>query len=74
MLSYDSETFHLTSKGLGEMFEGDLKDMCAENFRWCRLVAEQGVPHAQIRERGPSLAAAEILVRAKCVRPAEQLR
>ena len=28
-LSYGSETFDMTSEGLGEMFEGDLVDMCA---------------------------------------------
>ena len=31
-LSKGSETSDMTSKGLGEMFEGDCADMCAEKF------------------------------------------
>ena len=36
MLYYGSETLDMTSKQLGEMFEGDSADMCAKKFRWCR--------------------------------------
>ena len=31
-MSYGSETSDMTSKGLGEMFEGDSADMCAGKF------------------------------------------
>ena len=49
----------MTSEGLGEMFEGDSADMCAENFRSCRWGAERRVSRAQTRERGPPSARAE---------------
>jgi hypothetical protein len=31
-MSYGSETSDMTSEGLGEMFEGDSAEMCAEKF------------------------------------------
>ena len=31
-LSYGSETLHMTSEGLGQMFEGDFADTCANKF------------------------------------------
>ena len=43
----------MTSEGLGEMFEGDSADMCAEKFPLVSMVAERRVWRAQTRERGP---------------------
>ena len=50
----------MTSEGLGEMFEGDSADMCAENFSLVSMGAERRVNRAQTRERGPPSAPAEI--------------
>ena len=55
--SLGSETSDMTSRGLGEMFEGD----SAENFRYCRWGAERRVSRAQTRERGPTSVLVEIL-------------
>ena len=53
----------MTSEGLGEMFEGDSADMCAEKFRWG---AEGRVSGAQTRERGPPSALAEFYMQLRC--------
>ena len=50
----------MTSEGLGEMFEGDSEDMCAEKFLLVWMEAERRVSHAQTQERGPPSALAEI--------------
>ena len=50
-----------TSEGLGEMFEGDFPDMCADKFPLVLIGAEQRVERAQTRERGPPSAAAYML-------------
>ena len=50
----------MTSKGLGEMFEGDSADMCAEKFPLVWMGAERRVSRAQNQERGPPSALAEI--------------
>ena len=52
----------MTSEGLGEMFEGDFADTCAENFPMVSMGAEQRVERAQTRERGPPAAPAEICI------------
>ena len=59
-LSKGSENSDMTSKGLGEMFEGDSADMYAGNFRSRRWGAELRVSGEQTRERGPPSALAEI--------------
>ena len=44
----------MTSKGLGEMFEGDsAADMCAGKFMLVLMGAERRVSRAQTQERGP---------------------
>ena len=50
----------MTSKGLGEMFEGDSADMCAGKFMLVLMGAERRVSRAQTRERGPPSALAEL--------------
>ena len=50
----------MTSEGLGEMFEGDFADTCAEKFPLVSMGAELRVNHAQTRERGPPSAPVEI--------------
>ena len=53
----------MSSEGLGEMFEGNFADTCAEkNHRWCRWGADLRVKRAQTRERGPPSAPGEILL------------
>ena len=49
-----------TSEGLGEMFEGDFADTCANKFPLVLMGAEQRVERAQTQERGPPSVAAEI--------------
>ena len=43
----------MTSEGLGEMFEGDSADKCAEKFPLVLMGAERRVERAQTQERGP---------------------
>jgi hypothetical protein len=43
----------MTSEGLGEMFEGDSADTCAEFFLLMSMGAKRRVSRAQTRERGP---------------------
>jgi hypothetical protein len=50
----------MTSKGLGEMFEGDSADMCAGKFMLVLMGAERRVSRAQTRERGPPSMLAEL--------------
>ena len=33
----------MTYEGLGEMFEGDFTDMCADQFCWCKWGVERCV-------------------------------
>ena len=43
----------MTSEGLGEMFEGDYADMCADKFPLVSMGAEQGVKRAQTGKQDP---------------------
>ena len=43
----------MTSEGLGEMFEGDSADTCAEKFPLVSMGDEQRVSRAQTQELGP---------------------
>ena len=54
--------FFVEKKLLGEMFEVNSADTCAENLCLCRWGAEWRVSRAQNRERGPPSALAEILI------------
>jgi hypothetical protein len=49
----------MSSKQLGEMFEGDSADTCVGKFRSCQWGAEQRVLLAQTRQRGPPSACVE---------------
>ena len=51
----------MTSEGLGEMFEGDSADMCAEKIPLVSMGGASGGSLAQTHERGPPSALAEIL-------------
>ena len=52
----------MTSEGLGEMFAGDSADTRAGKFLLAPMGAEQSVPRARTRERGPPSALAEIFL------------
>ena len=53
----------MTSKRLGEMFEGDSADMFAGKFPLVSMGGgERRVSRAQTRERGPPSALAEIII------------
>ena len=53
----------MTSKGLGEMFEGDSADMCAGKFPLVSMGGgERRVSRVQSREQGPPSALAKIVV------------
>ena len=51
----------MTSKGLGEMFEGDSADTCAGKFPLVSMGAEWRVSRAQTRGQGPPSALADII-------------
>ena len=56
-------SLHMTSEGLGEMFEGDFADMCGRKIPLVSMGAERSVVWAQTRKRGPTSGPAEILLK-----------
>jgi hypothetical protein len=55
------ETSHMTSDGLGEMFEGKSADLCAEKFTLKFMGGQQRFQHAQTQEQGHPSAWAQFL-------------
>ena len=47
-----TQTLGMTSQGLGEMFEGDIADMCGLKFPLVLIGAERSVTRAQTWEQG----------------------
>ena len=56
-----SETFGITSEGLGEMFEGDFADRCVKKFPIILMGDEQHRQACTDREQRPPLARTEFL-------------
>ena len=52
----------MTSEGLGEVFEGDFADMCAEKFPLVSMGGRADRQACADGERGPPSARAEILI------------
>ena len=52
-LSQGSETLDMASKGLGEMFEGDVADMCVKKILLMLIVGRRQCPACTEGERGP---------------------
>ena len=61
----------MTSKGLGEMFEGDSADTCAGKFPLVSMGGKRRVSRAQTREREPPSALAEFCLLSSLSCPAK---
>jgi hypothetical protein len=64
-LSNGSKTSDMTSKGLGEVFEGESADMCAGKFPLVLMGGQANGQACADGERGPPSARAEIFVNKK---------